>query len=113
MNVVETPGFLRDAAVVFTDLERRELVGFLAANPEAGDIMPETGGARKLRWRMRGRGKSGGARVIYYYHNESLPLFLLNAFAKNEKANLNKAERNEMRKLISQLVEGYRKRITR
>jgi hypothetical protein len=80
MNVVETPGFLRDAAVVFTDLERRELVGFLAANPEAGDIMPETGGARKLRWRMRGRGKSGGARVIYYYHNESLPLFLLNAF---------------------------------
>ena len=85
MSVVETPGFLRDAAMVFTDRERGELVAFLAANPEAGDIIPETGGTRKLRWRMQGRGKSGGARAIYYYHNKSLPIFLLNFFAKNEK----------------------------
>ena len=74
--------------------------------------MPETGGARKLRWRAQGRGKRGGVRVIYYYHNESLPLFLLNVFAKNEKANLTKAERNEMKLLLPRLVRGYRKRIT-
>ncbi len=112
-SVVETPGFLRDAALVFTDWERLELVSFLAMNPEAGSIMPETGGVRKLRWRMSGRGKSGGARVIYYYHNESLPLFLLTVFAKNEKANLTKAERNEMRKLVPLLVAGYQKRIVK
>jgi hypothetical protein len=89
------------------------MIAFLAANPESGDLMPETGGARKLRWRAQGRGKRGGARVIYYYHNESIPLFLLNVFAKNEKANLTKAERNEMRDLLPRLVAGYRKRMAR
>jgi hypothetical protein len=111
MTVVETPGFLRDAAGRLTEEERDGLVTFLAANPEAGDIMPETGGARKLRWRVAGRGKRGGARVIYYYHNVSIPLFLLSVFAKNEKANLTTAERNEMKKLLPRLVAGYRKRM--
>lgn len=111
MTVVETPGFLRDAAGRLTEEERDELVRLLAANPEAGDVMPETGGARKLRWRASGRSKRGGARVIYYYHNESIPLFLLSVFAKNEKANLTKAERNEMKKLLPRLVAGYRKRM--
>ena len=49
------------------------MISFLAANPEAGDIMAETGGGRKLRWKAQGRGKRGGVRVIYYFHNESLP----------------------------------------
>jgi len=113
MTVVETPGFLRDAAAAFTDEERTEMIAFLAGNPEADDMMPDTGGGRKLRWRAPGRGKRGGVRVIYYYHNESLPLFLLNVFAKNEKANLTKAERNEMKALVPRLVAGYRKRMTR
>ena len=113
MTVVETPGFLREAAAALTEEERAELVSYLAANPEAGDIMPETGGARKLRWKAQGRGKSGGARAIYYYHDESLPLFLLNVFAKNEKANLTGAERNEMKKLLPRLIAGYRKRMAK
>ncbi len=86
------------------------MISFLAANPEAGDVIPETGGGRKLRWRARGRGKRGGVRVIYYYHNESLPVFLISVFAKNEKANLTKAERNEMKNLLPRLVAGYRQR---
>jgi hypothetical protein len=113
MTVVETPGFLREAATALTVDERAEVVFFLAANPDAGDIMPDTGGARKLRWRAPGRGKRGGARVIYYYHNESLPLFLLNVFTKNEKANLTKAERNEMKALLPRLVAGYQKRVSK
>ena len=113
MTVIETPGFLRDAAAELTDEERTEVISFLAANPEAGDIMPETGGGRKLRWGVQGRGKRGGARVIYYYHNESLPLFLLNVFAKNEKPNLTRAERNEMKILLPRLVAGYQKRMVR
>jgi len=54
-----------------------------------------------------GRGKRGGARVIYYFHSEHMPVFLLAAYGKNEKANLSKAERNEMARLVSMLVKGY------
>ena len=74
--------------------------------------MAETGGGRKLRWKAKGRGKRGGVRVIYYFHNESLPLFLLNVFAKNERANLTRAERNAMKALLPRLIAGYRKRMT-
>lgn len=109
MTVLETPGFLRDAAMAFTDEQRWEMVTFLAANPEAGDLMPGTGGGRKLRWGAPGRGKRS---VIYYYHDESLPLFLLSVFAKNEKTNLTKAEQNQMKILLPRLVAGYRKRMT-
>ena len=81
----------------------------LALNPNEGDVMPDTGGARKLRWRVQGRGKRAGVRVIYYYHNESMPLFLLNLFAKNEKSNLGQAERNDMKAALLLLVANYRK----
>ena len=111
MTVVETPGFIRDASAALTDEERTDMIFFLAANPEAGDIMAETGGGRKLRWKAQGRGKRGGVRVIYYFHNESLPLFLLNVFAKNEQANLTRAERNAMKALLPRLIAGYRKRM--
>ena len=69
MTVVETPGFVREAAAALTGDERIEVISFVAANLEAGGSMPETGGARKLRWRSQGRGKRGGARVTYYYRN--------------------------------------------
>jgi hypothetical protein len=85
----------------------------LLANPEAGDLMAGTGGIRKLRWGARGRGKRGGVRVIYYHHSESLPLFLLSVFAKNEKANLSHAERNEMRQLVPRLVAGYKRMMSK
>jgi hypothetical protein len=62
---------------------------------------------RKLRWAREGMGKRGGARVIYYYHDERLPVFLLSAFAKNRKANLSRAERNAMKRLVPILVAGY------
>jgi len=113
MTVVETPAFLREAATALTEEERSDLVTYLATNPDAGDVMPETGGAQKLRWKAQGRGKRGGVRAIYYYHGGDFPLFLLNVFAKNEKANLTKAERNEMKKLVPRLIAGYRKRMAK
>lgn len=109
MTVVETSAFVRDASSLFSDAERMSLISFIAANPEVGGIMPETGGVRKFRWAAKGKGKRGGARIIYYYHSESLPLFLLNVFAKNEKVNLSKAERIEIKKLVPRLVSGYLK----
>ena len=108
MTVVETERFLRDAESLMPPAVRAELVRHLAANPEAGDIMPDTGGVRKLRWALPGRGKRGGARVIYYYHNEGVPLFLLAAYGKNEKANLSMAERNAMKQLVPLLFRAYR-----
>jgi hypothetical protein len=107
MTVVETREFLKHAGRLMTDSNRAELVAFVGANPEAGEIIPETGGVRKIRWALEGTGKRGGARVIYYYHNESLPLFLLSAYAKSRKANLSKAERNAMKRLVPTLVAGY------
>ena len=65
---------------------------YLAAHPAAGDLIAGTGGLRKLRWALEGRGKRGGARVIYFLHSEQLPLFLLTAYAKNERADLSVAE---------------------
>jgi len=107
MTVVETERFLKDVEPLMSDAKREELVTFIGANPEAGKVMPETGGVRKIRWALAGRGKRGGARVIYYYHSERLPLFLLTAYAKNEKANLSQAERNAMKRLVQILVAGY------
>ncbi len=83
------------------------IINYLAAHPAAGVIMQGTGGIRKLRWSIQGNGKSGGVRVIYYYHNEEMPLFLLSIFGKSEKANLTKAERNELAKLTTLLLKNY------
>jgi len=69
--------------------------------------MQGTGGIRKLRWSAHGKGKSGGVRVIYYFHNELMPLYLLTVFGKGEKANLSKAERNDLAKLTAILVQSY------
>ena len=69
--------------------------------------MHGTGGIRKLRWSAHGKGKSGGVRVFYYYHNESIPLFLLTVFGKGEKANLSKSERNDLARFTSLLVKQY------
>ena len=109
MTVVETPFFLRKAETVLDEEERSDLVMFFGLNPEAGDVVPESSGVRKVRWAAQGRGKRGGFRVIYYFHSETFPLFLLTIYAKNQRANLTKAERNEFKKLVSILVTTYAK----
>jgi len=83
------------------------MINYLAAHPAAGDIMQGTGGIRKLRWSAQGKGKSGGVRIIYYHHNESIPLFLLTLFVKGEKADLTKAECNDLAKFTSLLIRNY------
>jgi hypothetical protein len=107
MTVVETAEFLKSASRLMSDSECQELVAFLGANPEVGEVIPGTGGVRKIRWAREGMGTRGGARVIYYYHSERLPVFLLTAYAKNRKANLSQAERNGMKRLVRLLVSEY------
>ncbi|WP_062063834.1 type II toxin-antitoxin system RelE/ParE family toxin [Cellvibrio sp. OA-2007] len=106
-TIVELPEFIRTSEGLFSDDEKRSLINYLAAHPQSGDLIRGTGGIRKLRWAIQGKGKSGGARVIYYYHNEAIPLFLLTAFGKNEKTNISPAERNDLAKLADLLHKHY------
>ena len=113
VTVVETPEFLAAARKIMDDAERASLVGYLAQNPLSGEVVPGTGGVRKVRWALPGRGKSGGARVIYFFHDETLPLFALTAYAKSVRSNLSQAERNELRRLTALLVSSYARRSKR
>ena len=107
--VVEMDEFLSATRKLMSDDERFALVDYLASNPSAGDLIPGAGGVRKLRWALQGRGKRGGARVIYYFHCEDVPLFALTAYAKNQRADLSDAERNDFKRLTKSLAETYGK----
>ena len=106
-TIVELPEFLKKSDKLLSNSERLSIINYLALHPAAGDIMRGTGGIRKLRWSAQSKGKSGGVRIIYYHHNESIPLFLLTLFAKGEKTNLTKAECNELAKFTSLLIKNY------
>ncbi len=107
ITVVETPEFLSATWKLLTEEERAVLVDYLAHNPAAGDLVPGTGGVRKLRWGLEGRGKRGGARVIYFYHSADIPLFALTAYAKNERADLSQRDRSDFRQLTKLLAANY------
>ncbi len=109
-TVAELRVYARQADRLLDDAERRDLINYLAEHPLAGDVMKGTGGVRKLRWRRGGQGKSGGVRVIYYVHDEHMPLYLLTLFGKGDRANLTKAERNELASLARRLVAIWRRR---
>lgn len=104
-TVTELPEYIRRASELLNEAERKSVIDYLAAHPRAGDIMEGTGGIRKLRWARGGKGKSGGVRIIYYYHDQRIPLYLLTVFGKNEKSNITKSERNELAKLVGVLVQ--------
>ncbi len=110
ISVVETPEFLSATRKLMSDEERILLVDYLAYNPAAGDLIPGTGGVRKLRWGLEGRGKRGGARVIYFHHDAGMPLFALTAFAKNQRADLSQKDHNDFRQLTALLVETFKRR---
>jgi len=101
LTVVETQLFVRQAEAVWDEPEREAFVNFIAANSEAGDLIPETGGVRKVRWARSGTGKRGGARVIYFHHAVDRPLYLLMVYAKARRENLTADEKRAVRKLAA------------
>jgi hypothetical protein len=107
--VIETPDFIRDAENAgLTPEERGKIVALTATLPKSGTDIPGTGGARKIRFAGRGKGKSGGYRVISFYAGPDVPAFLPNVFAKGDKIDLTMAERNELRNELAGLAEDYR-----
>ena len=109
ITIVELPEFIKKSEKVLQKEERDELLYYLSSNPKAGNLIQGTGGIRKLRLVSKGKGKSGGSRVIYYFHNETIPLFLLTIFNKNEKINLTKSERNDLSMMTKELVRNYKR----
>lgn len=106
--VVETNEFVRQASSCMDQISRKRFIDFIAANPLVGDLIVGTGGARKVRWAGdSARGKRGGARVIYYYHDRTMPIFLFTAYGKGIKANLSQAERNSLRNFIKEIALNY------
>ena len=101
ITVAETPLFSRQAQDVWDDDEREAFIDFIARNPDEGDLIPETGGVRKIRWARPGSGKRSGARVIYFYHNGDRPLYLLLVYAKARQENLTAEEKKVVRKLAA------------
>lgn len=107
-TVAETPMFVRQAAELFTEEEHKEMIDFLATNPQVGDEIPGTGGVRKIRFAAKGKGKRGGARVIYYWYSDEAPIYALLAYGKNEKTNLNPDEAKAVAAFAKAIKATYR-----
>jgi hypothetical protein len=108
-TVVETPAYLSKAARLMGEEERAEVVDMLAANPRLGKLIKGTGGLRKARVGLGGRGKRGGARVIYWFHSDDCPAVLLWVFAKNEADDLTSAQRESLARAAEGLLADYRR----
>jgi hypothetical protein len=94
----EDPDFTEKALRLIGDDEIFAIQLYLMEQPDAGDIIPGSGGCRKLRWAAKGHGKRGGARVIYYWITANDRILLLDLYAKNESANLSQAQLKELKR---------------
>lgn len=106
-TVVATPAFEAAAkAAKMSEAEVAAATEYVAANPQAGAVLAGTGGVRKARLAGRGKGKSGGYRIVWWFGGGDIPVFLLTVFGKDEKDNLSQAERNALRQLTATLKES-------
>ena len=114
VTVVEVDPFSTTAdRVGLAEDERLTLTAFLAANREAGDVIPGTGGLRKLRWAGKGKGRRGGYRIIYYYFNDGVPLYLLAIYAKNVQIDLTPQQKKRLSELAKQLKAAAKAEVPR
>ena len=107
-TVAETPMFTETAERVLGTAGRNDLVAYLAANPQAGDLIPGTGGIRKLRWRARGKGTRGGARVIYYVYDVRHPILALLVYGKGEAGDLSPAGKRQLAAMIGEIKAAWK-----
>jgi hypothetical protein len=100
MNFIETSMFTRHIVDLLDDPDYTVLQRALLLNPALGDIIPGSGGIRKLRWAAKGHGKSGGSRVIYYWAVSAETILMLDAYPKNVKVDLTKDEIKKLRRIV-------------
>jgi RelE toxin of RelEB toxin-antitoxin system len=110
VSVIELPGYRRRADELLSADEQEAIIDLIAYQPTCGDVIPGTGGLRKVRVGRGGSGKRGGARVIYYFYNADFPVLVMALYAKNEKADLNTREKNEFTAYAKEAVARWRKK---
>jgi hypothetical protein len=110
VSVVELAGYRRRADELLTREQQDAVIDLVAYEPTCGDLISGSGGLRKVRVGTKGRGKRGGARVIYYFYDIDVPILLLALYAKNEKGDLTAAERKEFGELARKAVLQWRKK---
>jgi hypothetical protein len=104
IQVIELPEFEAAARKLLSNEERKGLVEYLASRPETGDVIPGTGGVRKVRWRSRGKGKRGGARVIYFFFARQGHVYLLTAYGKSQKDDLTAQEKKLWKEVVEKIT---------
>jgi hypothetical protein len=100
MIIIETPIFTKLITTLMSDDEYKDLQEALVTRPEMGALIKNSGGLRKVRWSLEGRGKSGGVRVIYYWMSADDQLYMLLAYPKNEQESLTDAQVSALRKIV-------------
>jgi hypothetical protein len=110
VSVIELPGYWRRADELLRAEEQNAIVDLIAYDPTCGDLIPGTGGLRKVRVGRGGIGKRGGARVIYYFYDANFPVLLVAIYAKNEKADVNADEKRKFAALVKEITVQWRKK---
>ncbi len=109
MTLWETATFIRQSEQLLSPEEDAALKFSLGMDPEAGDLIPNTGGARKLRWAVGSQGKRGGVRVVYYFGGDDMPLIMFAVYKKGRKDDLTEKEKSELKTVIKQIRNAYRR----
>lgn len=110
ITIAELKSASNELERLLTEEELNGMIEFLACNPEIGEIMPRTGGVRKMRWPCASKGKRSGLRVLYYFHDLNMPLYILAVYSKGEKLRPTMGEERQMATLVKQLVRSCAER---
>jgi hypothetical protein len=110
VSVIELAGYRQRADELLTAGEQDAVIDLIAYEPTCGDLIPASGGLRKVRVGRGGRGKRGGARVIYYFYNTDFPLVVMALYAKNEKADLRPREKKALAGTLKEIMASWRRK---
>jgi len=110
-SFIITKVFEKAASSLWSESEIQELKHYLLQNPLSGDVIRGSGGIRKLRWGMAGKGKRGGARIIYYHYHATAPLCLIAAYAKTQKTDLSPQEIAVFKGFVQTIKEQFSNRL--
>lgn len=106
-TIIETPVFERTSGFMKKE-DKDRFIDYIARNPDAGDLIPNSGGIRKVRFAIEGGGKSGGARIFTYYYDDENPVYLLAALKKSQKSDLSREELAALRELSKSIRDALR-----